>query len=844
VGFGASVAVSSVEQERREMKPERWQHVKSVLEAALQLDCAQRSAYLDQACASDQSLRHEVESLLSADKQAQTNFLQSSPVATRLEKGTRLGDYEIQSLLGAGGMGEVYRARDLRLRREVAVKVLPSLVSSDPERVRRFEQEATAAAALNHPNILAVHQLGTYAGTPYLVSELLEGETLGEQISRGRIAPRRAIDYGVQIAHGLAAAHEKGIVHRDLKPDNLFLTKDGHVKILDFGLAKLTQPQPDSAHSAPTMGGETEPGLIMGTVGYMSPEQVRGQAADHRADIFALGAILYEMLTGKRAFQKPTSPETMSAILNEDPREMSQIVSNIPPALERIVHRCLEKAPDRRFQSTTDLTFALEALSDSGAIRGKALGNRSGLSWNWISASTIALALVAVVGMVFAFSSATVSGWRDRLLRWSSAGNGTEIHSLAVLPLQNLSGDPSQEYFADGMTEELTANLGQIRALRVISRTSAMHYKNNPKTLPQIARELHVDAVVEGSVEREGNQVRITAQLIDASTDRHLWAKTYDGASQSVLTLQGEVAQAIASEIRIKLTAQEQTQLASARLVNPQAHELYLRGIYELRKRTHEGIEAAIQNFQQALVVDPNEALAYAGLADAYYDQSTWLRAPLEVMPKAKSAAVRAIELDDSLAEAHAALGYVKLNFDWDWPGAEREFQRAIQLNPNLPRAHVGYAQYLLSVRRAEEASVQFDRADAIDPLQGQSHMGRPYLLFNARRYPEAIQAAKKSGDDPVSAMSFAELGHREDALAAADRAVKTARHPVVLAQIASAYALAGNKTKAATMLAGIEAQARDRYVCGFNVACVYAAIGDKEEAFSWLEKAYRDRSD
>jgi tetratricopeptide (TPR) repeat protein len=312
----------------------------------------------------------------------------------------------------------------------------------------------------------------------------------------------------------------------------------------------------------------------------------------------------------------------------------------------------------------------------------------------------------------------------------------------------------------------------------------------------------------------------------------------------SVLLLQDDVAQAIASQVRINLTPQERGHLTTARQVNPEAHELYLRGLYELRKRTREGIEAAIQNFQQALVVDPNEAHAYAGLADAYYDQSTWLRAPLEVMPKAKAAAVRAIELDDSLAEAHAALGYVKLNFDWDWPGAEHEFQRAIELNPNLPRAHVGYAQYLLTTRRAEEASVQFDRADAIDPLSGQSHMGRSYLLFNARRYPEAIQAAKKSGDDPVIAMSFAELGHREDALAAADRAVKTARHPVALAQIASAYALAGNKDKARAMLSGIEAQARERYICGFNVACVYATLGEREPAFAWLEKAYRDRSD
>jgi serine/threonine protein kinase/Tol biopolymer transport system component len=383
------------------MTGERWQEIRTVLEAALQVDSEERRAYLDQACASDQSLRREVESLLAADKQAQTDFLQSPPLAVRLEKGTRLGDYEIQSLLGAGGMGEVYRARDLRLRRDVAVKVLPAVVSSDPERLRRFEQEAMAAAALNHPNILAVHQLGTYAGTPYLVSELLEGETLREQIRRGRVASRRVIDYGVQIAHGLAAAHEKGIVHRDLKPENLFLTTDGRVKILDFGLAKLTQPQPGSEHSAPTMGSETEPGLVMGTVGYMSPEQVRGQNADHRADIFAFGAILYEMMTGKRAFQKPTSPETMSAILNEDPPEISQVAPNIPSALKRVVHRCLEKNPEQRFHSASDLAFALEGSTDSGSSPGIGVAHMSSRSVYWWAATTVILIISALAAILY-----------------------------------------------------------------------------------------------------------------------------------------------------------------------------------------------------------------------------------------------------------------------------------------------------------------------------------------------------------------------------------------------------------------------------------------------------------
>jgi eukaryotic-like serine/threonine-protein kinase len=347
------------------MTPERWQEVQDVLEKALELAPSDRFAFLNRACSSDPSLRQEVETLLASRDDLRSSFLQAPSSSITLAAGTKLGDYEVKSLLGAGGMGEVYRARDARLGRDVAIKVLPSFLCTDSERLRRFEQEARAAAALNHPNILAVFQMGTYEGAPYLVSELLEGETLREQITRGRMTIRKAIDYGIQIARGLAAAHEKGVVHRDLKPENLFATKDGRVKILDFGLAKLMQPQSSSEHDAPTLTEGTEAGVVMGTVGYMAPEQVRGEAADHRADVFAFGAILYEMLAGKRAFQKPTSPETMAAILNEDPPGISQVTTNVPPALQRVVHRCLEKNPEQRFQSASDLAFALDALSET-----------------------------------------------------------------------------------------------------------------------------------------------------------------------------------------------------------------------------------------------------------------------------------------------------------------------------------------------------------------------------------------------------------------------------------------------------------------------------------------------
>ena len=406
------------------MTPERWQQIRDVLEKALELTPEQRSAFLDGACLSDPSLRQEVEALLASSDDARSSFLQSCPLRVTITPGTKLGDYEVKSLLGSGGMGEVYRARDSRLGRDVAIKVLPSFLSVDSDRLRRFEQEARAAAALNHPNILAVFQMGTYQGAPYLVSELLEGETLREQLKRGRLPIRKAIDYGVQIARGLAAAHEKGIVHRDLKPENLFITKDGRVKILDFGLAKLTQPQVGSDSNAITLTKGTEAGMVMGTVGYMAPEQVRGQTADHRADIFAFGAILYEMLAGKRAFQKPTSAETMTAILNEDPPGISQVTTSIPPALQRVVHRCLEKNPEQRFQSASDLAFALDALSENAGSAtvypGKEAEKSSFITQHKLLSVAAGLVLVGLLG---------AAGWYfTRGMRSSNVTHAKIIH--------------------------------------------------------------------------------------------------------------------------------------------------------------------------------------------------------------------------------------------------------------------------------------------------------------------------------------------------------------------------------------------------------------------------------
>jgi serine/threonine protein kinase len=427
------------------MTPERWQQIQDVLEKALRLAPSDRSVYLDRACSSDPSLRQEIETLLGSSDDLRSSFLQSSKaLRVLLTSGTKLGEYEIKSLLGSGGMGEVYRSRDLRLGRDVAIKVLPSFFSTDSDRLRRFEQEARAAAALNHPNILAVHQMGTYEGAPYLVSELLEGATLREHISRGRLSARKTIDYGVQIAHGLAAAHEKGIIHRDLKPENLFVTKDGRVKILDFGLAKLTQPQPSSEHTTPTLTEETEAGVVLGTAGYMSPEQVRGQTANHRADIFAFGAVLYEMLAGKRAFQKPTSADTMSAILNEDPPGISRVTPGIPPALQRVVSRCLEKNPEQRFQSASDLAFALDALSE---ISGSAAARSNKEPQRILKLWAVAAVLVAVV--IAGFVPRFRGPWRPEPRRELAERQLTTNPPEGTISFQTISRDGKYLAYSD-----------------------------------------------------------------------------------------------------------------------------------------------------------------------------------------------------------------------------------------------------------------------------------------------------------------------------------------------------------------------------------------------------------
>jgi TolB-like protein len=762
-----------------------------------------------------------------------------------MKTGARLGPYEILAPIGAGGMSEVYRAHDARLGRNVAVKVLAAALALEPERLRRFEQEARAVAALDNPNILAIHDIGTHSGAPYIVTELLEGESLCDRLRGGALPVRRAVEIAVEIAQGLAAAHEKGIIHRDLKPANVFITKDGHVKILDFGIAKLVTPRNVvEPAQATTVVEATEAGTTLGTVGYMSPEQVRGQSVDHRSDIFAFGCVLYEMLSGQSPFRRDTAADTASAILAEDPPPLSASGRPVAPVLQEIVSRCLEKRAEERFSSAHDLALALRA--ESGALTTSAVGRRGALGRRWVWAGAAVLVVVAAVAIVYMLKTRGPAN--------TPLAPGV-IRSIAVLPLANLSGDPAQEYFSDGMTEQLTATLSQISALKVISRTSAMQFKGAKKPLREIAAALGVEGVIEGSVLRAGDRVRITAQLINAATDAHVWGESYERDLRDILTLQSEVARAVAGEVRAKLTPQEQTRLAGGRPVNPEAYELYLKGWELMHSFNPEEFGKALGYFQRAIDLDPTYAPAHAAVANYYVEGGTrGYQAPHETIPIARAALRRALELDEGLAEAHATLGNLMSWYDWDWSGAEKELQRAIALAPNSAIAIVDYAIYLGTVGRPDAAVTEYELAVERDPLAPNKSYGFGVMLYYARRYDQSIAQLQKAlkadppGVGPIARMvlgcNYAQKHMGREAAAECDKAIESLpEDQVVLTTCGKVYGLTGNHQQALALKARVESLSTRQYVDPFGIALIFDGLGDKDNALEWLERSYTERS-
>ena len=764
--------------------------------------------------------------------------------------GRQLCAYLVEGRLGAGGLGEVYRARDTKLGRNVAIKVLPLVFTSDPERLARFEREARVLASLNHPHIGAIYGVEDTDGMRALVLELVDGQTLAELIARqagnGQGLPMdEALSIARQISDALDAAHAKGIVHRDLKPANVKITRDGVVKILDFGLAKTAPADVAGGglSQSPTVAiGDTREGVILGTAAYMSPEQARGRPVDKRADIWAFGCVLYELLTGRVAFGRETASDTIAAILDRQP-DWSALPSATSPRVRLLLQRCLEKDAARRLRdigdAAADLASPMAANAAAEAVPGTFRRNAL-----WLAAG-----VAAVLGL--AIFAATQMGRVDK-----PAG------SIAVLPFANASGNTDMDYLSDGITESLINSLSQVPNLAVMSRNSVFRYKGRETDAQAAGRALDVPVVLAGTVAQHGDSLSISAELIDVRNNRHLWGEQYNRKLLDILAVQQEISTEITNQLRFKLTGEEKKRITRQYTQNIEAYQLYLRGRYHWKKVTPEGFTQGIEYFQKAIAVDPNYAPAYAALAAVYNNLANYnfeLMLPKDAWTKAKSAAEKALEIDDRLASAHASLALVAYQWEWDWPAAEKEFKRALELDPSSPSTYEPspsstyhwYAHFLMTMGRREESLAAANRALELDPLDlpNNAHQGWHYIFI--RQYDKAIEPLQKTLElNPnfsiarwYLGLTYEQQGGFEEAVAEFEQSVRlTGGLPSMVALLGHAYAVQNRAADAQAILRQLIARSQKEYVPPYPVAVIYAALGQKDDAFAWLEKAYDER--